>query len=68
MMNNTWRERELELRRVKGWTDSWTKTGLTEEEARDIRNGARMGGECLCGMEPTGFPLPEDPVGSFDEE
>jgi hypothetical protein len=42
---------------------------LTEEEARDIRNGARMGRDnCLCGMEPTGFPLPEDPIGSFDEE
>jgi hypothetical protein len=37
-MNSEWRKRELELRKAKGWTDSWTKTGLTEEEARDIRN------------------------------
>jgi hypothetical protein len=64
MMNTEWRKRELELRRAKGWTDSWPKTGLTEEEARDIRNGARLLGQ----KEPTGFPPPEDPVGSFDEE
>jgi hypothetical protein len=41
---------------------------FTEEEARDIRNGARMGGNYLYGMEPTGFPIPEDPIGSFDED
>jgi hypothetical protein len=63
-MNGEWRQRELELRRAKGWTDSWTKTGLTEEEARDIRNGARTFGQ----KEATGFPPPSDPVGSFDEE
>jgi hypothetical protein len=63
MMNNEWRKRELELRRAKGWTDSWTKTGLTEEEARDIRNGALIGQK-----ESTGFPPPSDPFGSFNEE
>jgi len=42
---------------------------FTEEEARDIRNGARMGFETNPTVfEPTGFPPPEDPVGSFDEE
>ena len=67
-MNSEWRKRELELRRAKGWTDSWTKTGLTEEEARDIRNGARVCGEPFMRYEPTGHPRPSDPSGAFDEE
>jgi hypothetical protein len=47
---------------------SWTKTGFTEEELRDIRNGARVGFEASLVVEPTGHPRPSDPVGSFYEE
>jgi hypothetical protein len=47
---------------------SWTKTGFTEEELRDIRNGARMCGWYRVQFEPTGHPRPSDPFGSFDEE
>jgi hypothetical protein len=47
---------------------SWTKTGFTEEELQDIRNGARCGYAPLVQFEPTGHPRPTDPVGSFDEE
>jgi len=35
-----------------------------EATQRDIRNRARLLGQ----KEPTGFPLPEDPLGSFDED
>jgi hypothetical protein len=41
---------------------------FTEEEARDIRNGSQMGFATHLVFEPTGFPPPEDPIGSFNKE
>lgn len=46
----------------------WIPPVLTEEEARDIRNGARMCEWEFLPFEPTGHLRPSDPIGSFDEE